>query len=350
MLAAYLSGHGYGHMVRLCEVLRRVRELAPELPMEVAGVVPEALVRGEVGDPLEFRSESFDVGLVQLDALEVDEAATLERCRAFEMAWDEQADREAARLRARGARLVLADIPALPFDAAARAQVPAVGLANFSWSWIYTHLSARIPGLEESARRAASAYRNAELLLELPFAGDLSEFPRRERVGLVARRVLVGRAEARRRLGLPSGPVALLSFGGLGLLGLRAETLEPDPDVHYLLPGQLSEERLRALELRYPDVVAAVDVVVTKPGYGIVTDAIAGGTRMVYTERGDFPEYPILVREMSAYLACVHLPSRELRAGRLRAAVHHVLSLPMPERPDLDGAGRAARRILDLLG
>ena len=350
MLAAYLSGHGFGHMVRLCEVLRRVRELFPRLPIEVAGVVPEPLVREEVADPLEVRTEPFDVGLVQRDALEVDEAATLERCRAFDLSWDDRADREADRLRLRGARLVLSDIPALPFDAAARAGVPAIGLANFSWSFIYTHLSRRIAGLEESARRAARAYRSAELLLELPFACDLSEFPRRERVGFVARRARLGREEVRRRLGLPSGPVALFSFGGSGLPWLRAEMLEPDLEVHYLLPGELPEGRLRALELRFPDVVGAVDVVVTKPGYGIVTDAIAAGTRMVYTERGDFPEYPILVREMPTYLACVHIPGPELRAGRVRAAIHRVLSQAMPRPPDLEGADRAARRIRDLLG
>jgi hypothetical protein len=350
VLAAYVSGHGFGHLVRLCEVLRRVRALAPELPIEVTGTVPAALVRGEVPGPLTLRAEACDVGLVQRDALEIDEPATLERCRAFDQGWEALAAREAGVLRARGARLVLADVPALPFDAAARAGVPAVGMGNFSWDWIYAHLARRLPGLAAAAERAARAYRHAALFLELPFAGDLSVFPRREPVGFVARRPRVERAEVRRRLGLPGGPVALVSFGGVGLPALRPGGLEPDPDVHYLFPEELSEERLRGLGLRYPDVVGAADVVVTKPGYGIVTDAIGGGARLVYTERGDFPEYPIMVREMPAYLPCVHLPMAELRAGRLRAAVHRALALPPVAPPDLGGAERAARRILELLG
>lgn len=350
MLAAYVSGHGFGHLVRLCEVLRRVRELAPGLPIEVTGAVPPLLVQREVPAPLSLRAEACDVGLVQRDALEVDGAATLERCRVFDLGWEERADREAAHLRASGARLVLADVPALAFEAAGRAGVPAFGLANFSWSWIYQHLAAKLPGLAASAERAAGAYRTAELLLELPFAGGLSVFPRREAVGFVARRARVGREEVRRRLGLPAGPVALLSFGGIGLSALRDVALEPDPDVHYLHPEELFEERLMTLDLRYPDVVAAVDVVVTKPGYGIVTDAIAGGTRIVYTDRADFPEYEILAREMPAHVACVHLPSAELRGGRLRSAVHRALSLPMPPPPDLGGADRAARRLVERLG
>ncbi len=350
MIAAYVSGHGFGHLVRLCEVLREVRALAPELPILVTGTVPEALVRREVPGPIELRAEACDAGLAQRDALEIDEPATVARCRAFDARWEAVAAREAELLRARATRLVLADVPALAFDAAARAGVPAVGLGNFSWDWIYAHLARRLPELAASAARAARAYRGAELMLELPFAGDLSVFPRREKVGFVARAPRVARAEVRRRLGLSESLVALLSFGGVGLPALRPGRLEPDPDVRYVFPEELTEGRLAALDLRYADVVGAVDVVVTKPGYGIVTDAIAGGARLVYTDRGDFPEYPIMVREMPAYLPCVHLRSEDVRAGRLRTAVHEVLELPAVRRPDLGGAGRAARRVLELLG
>jgi hypothetical protein len=350
VLAAYVSGHGFGHLVRLCEVLRRLRALRPELPIALVGAVPGALVRRDVAGPLELRPQACDVGLAQRDALEIDEQATLERCRALEAGWEARVEVEAAFLRDRGARLVLADVPALAFDAAARAGVPAVGLANFSWDWIYAHLARRLPALQQSAARAAAAYAKAELLLELPFAGDLSAFRRRERVGFVARRPEATGAEVRRRLGWPAGPVALVSFGGLGLPGLRKEALEDDPDVRYVFPEELAEDRLTAAGVRYPDVVAAADVVVTKPGYGIVTDAIAGATRLVYTDRGDFPEYPILVREMAPWVASVYLPSSELREGRIREPVRRALSLPIPPPPDLGGGDRAAARVLELLG
>jgi hypothetical protein len=108
--------------------------------------------------------------------------------------------------------------------------------------------------------------------------------------------------------------------------------------------------RLPELGLTYPDVVRAVDVVVSKPGYGIVSDAIAAGTRLVYTERGDFPEYPILVREMAPLLACEHVSNQDLLDGRIEAPVRRVLARPVPPPPDLDGAARGAARILALLG
>ena len=348
MLVAYATGHGFGHMTRLCEVLRAVRERAPSLPITFVGTLPERLVRRAVPGPLAFRAVATDVGLVQRDALEIDEPASAARCAALDATWDERVAVEVDFLRSSGARLVVADIPALPFDAAARAGVPAVGMSNFSWDWIYRHLSGRQPAFAPSAGRAARAYGNAALLLELPFAGDLSAFREREQVGFVARRPRVERADARRRLGLDDRPAVLVSFGGIGLPGLTPAVLVREAGFRFLYPEDLETDRLDALGLHYPDVVGSVDAVVTKPGYGIVTDAIAAGTRLVYTERGDFPEYPIMVAEMAQHLACVHVGNEDLRAGRIGDAIRSVLTRTMPPKPDLEGAARAAERLLSL--
>ena len=88
---------------------------------------------------------------------------------------------------------------------------------------------------------------------------------------------------------------------------------------------------------------------VSKPGYGIVTDCIGAGTRLVYTPRGDFPEYPILTAEMPRYLPCVAVDNVALRRGDLGAALADCLAQPFPPQPDLGGAARAAERLL-LLG
>ncbi|HET8539707.1 MAG TPA: hypothetical protein VFL83_07530 [Anaeromyxobacter sp.] len=350
MLAAYVSGHGFGHAVRLCEVLRAIRARSPGLAIAVTGAVPGWLVRRDVPGPVEVRGVACDVGLVQKDALRIDEAETAARCRAFEAGWEERVASEAAFLRARGARAVLADVPALAFAAAARAGVPALGLANFSWDWIYRHLAARQPSLAASARRAAEAYATASVLLELPFAGDLRAFPRRAPVGLVARRPRLARGEARRRLGLGGAPVVLVSFGGVGVPGLAPDALRGAGGYRFLFPEELGQERLAALGLGYQDVVHAADVVLSKPGYGIVSDAIAAGTRLVYTERGDFPEYDVLVAEMPRHLACVHVSNADLARGRLAGPVARVLATPVPPPPDLGGAERAAERVLAAVG
>jgi L-arabinokinase len=358
MIAVYVSGHGFGHSTRTAEVLRQVRKRAPDLQITVTTSAPAFLFEGVVAPPLKTRHLECDVALVQKDALRIDEAATAARCREFAAGWDDLVASEAAWLKSAGARLVLADIPPLAFAAAAAAGLPSVGLSNFSWDWIYGHLAAREPALGEAAALARDAYAGAELLLRLPFAGDLSVFARIEDVPLVARRPATPKHQARRCLGLGDEPVILLSFGGLGLPAIDLGAYGALEAYRFVLTGYsgnqpapanlrlLDSRDLEAAGLAYVDLVGAVDVVVTKPGYGIVTDCIGAGTRMVYTDRGDFPEYPILSEEMEQYIPAVFANNDEICHGRLGPALDRVRAIPLPQRPRMDGAEVAAALLL----
>ncbi|HXY38951.1 MAG TPA: hypothetical protein VEQ10_04730 [Vicinamibacteria bacterium] len=358
MLAVYVSGHGFGHATRTAEVLRVLRQLAPSLPIAVSTAAPAFLFEEVIGPPLAVRRVAADVGLVQKDALVIDEEATAAAWRAYRIGWDELVEAEARWLSQEGAALVLGDIPPLAFAAAASAGVPAVALGNFSWDWIYGHLARRHSALEPAAAWARAAYGDADLLLRLPFAGDLTAFRRIEDLPMVARRPAVARTEARGRLGLAPRPAVLLSFGGIGLPGLRAASFA-DPRFQFLVTGleagdgagprSLEAATLRACGLGYADLVGAVDVVLTKPGYGMVSDCIGAGTRLVYTERGDFPEYPVMVQEMPRYLPAVHVANASLRDGRVGPALEEVLALPWPDPPRLDGARVAAKLLLERL-
>lgn len=366
MLVAYVSGHGFGHATRTAELLRALRQLDPGLPLHVVGAVPPELFEGVVAGPLRVRRLACDVGLVQRDALTIDLAATAAAWAGFARGFDALVRREATLLRQARTRLVLGDVPPLAFAAAAEAGVPSVALANFSWDWIYRHYAPRLPALAEAADACAAAYARCDLLLRLPFAGDLSVFPNIEDVPLLARRPRVGRADVRRRLGLSLGRLVLISFGGIGVPGLDPGVLAALPDLHFFLVGEtpgaaaplrlpanvtfVPRARLAEAGLGYPDLVGAADALVTKPGYGIVSDAIGAGTGIVYTDRGDFPEYPILVEAIERWLPSAHISNADLLAGRWRAPLERVLGTPAPEPPRTDGAAVAARRLLERAG
>jgi L-arabinokinase len=361
MLAVYVSGHGFGHSTRTAEVLRAVRGRDPRLPITVCTSTPGFLFEGIVAPPLALRRVECDVGLVQKDALVIDEEGTAAAWLEFARGWDALVAGEAAWLERSGARLVLGDIPPLAFAAGAQAGLRSVGLSNFSWDWIYGHLGGRHPALAEASAHCREVYRRADLLLRLPFAGNLAAFRCIEDIPLVVRKPPTARAEARRRLGLDDRPAVLLSFGGLGLPGLQPAAFGSLAGYQLLLTGRAGDGRLpsnlrrldgEALDtvgLSYPDLVGAADVVVTKPGYGIVADCIGAGTRLVYTDRGDFPEYPIMIAEMPRYLPAVFASNDEVREGRLGRAIEGVLAMPFPDPPRTDGADVAAERLLGLL-
>src|SRR2546426_3593277 len=128
MLVAYVSGHGYGHATRVGEVLRAVREQAPDLALAVVTAAPEKLFRDAVPGPFLFRSLECDVGLAQKGPLVIDEEGTARRWREFAAGRAARAaggTRRPRRLRAPGG---LRALPPPPLEAAPPTPPPPGGL------------------------------------------------------------------------------------------------------------------------------------------------------------------------------------------------------------------------------
>lgn len=363
----YVSGHGFGHASRVIEVLNALGARRPSVRPAVRTAAARWLFDLTMRGPFEYTAVECDTGVVQIDGLRLDEAATVRRARAFMQTFAARADVEARALRRLGARLVLFDIPALGSAAAARAGVPSVALGNFSWDWAY----AAYAGAGDVARAVAAAYTPTALALRLPMSAGFGAFARIEDVPFIARRSTRSAAETRAALGLaPDARVVLTSFGGHGVVEMNLDALAALEGYTLLVSSRIpfgpggtcprtgrrgslvafDEAALYARGLRYEDVVAAADVVVTKPGYGIIAECIANDTALVYTSRGRFPEYEVLVAEMPRYLRCQYLPQADFFAGRWREALDAALALPPPpERPAVDGADVVADRVLSML-
>ncbi len=259
-------------------------------------------------------------------------------------------------------QLVVSDAPPLACAAAALAGIPSIVVSNFTWDWIYEGYAAtfasRAPHVLPTIR---AAYSSASEAWRLPLHGGFATISKVTDLPYVARHAQHPRQEVLDALGVPANrPVALSSFGGYGVRDFDPSSLDcldrwtvvitgrgPAPQD---LPSGLvfvDEAKIYESGVRYEDLVAAVDVVVTKPGYGIVSECIANHTAMLYTSRGHFVEYDVMVREMPSALRCRYLDQESLLAGRWREALDALLdSPPPPLRPATDGAVVAAVEIL----
>ena len=187
----------------------------------------------------------------------------------------------------------------------------------------------------------AAAYSSAARALRLPlFGGFRSVAAVTEDVPFIARRSTRDPADTRRALGIaPSQCFALSSVGGFGVVlpydrlaasGLTVMALSRHPP-----PG-----------LKYEDLVAAADLVVSKPGYGIVSECVANRTPFLYTSRGRFAEYEVMLAELPRLLRCRYIRQEDLLAGNWRGAIEALLKQEdPPERVRVDGASVAASAI-----
>ncbi len=352
----YITPHGFGHAVRSLEIIRNLMVIAPSLHVVAVSDIPSFLIEENVGFMLPYRRKQVDIGLVQLDSLRFDLDATWSRLEALRSEHDKLIKEETAFLASVGATAVVSDIAFLPFHAAKILGIPGIGIGNFTWDWVYSYYARSDPKWTPLVEWIRSGYRKAELFLQLPMHGDCSVFERIEPVPLVARHARLSREEARQSLGVTMEQRAyLIAFASLDLDRQAQARLEAIEDAAFLFKQPLhfhfrNGVSLDSHGLSYADVVGAVNAVITKPGYGIVSDCLAHRTPMIYCDRGDFPEYPILVEAMEAHLPTVYMPSKDLVEGRWEAAVQSIPAAPSPERPiRTDGARVCAERILRLL-
>jgi UDP:flavonoid glycosyltransferase YjiC (YdhE family) len=103
-------------------------------------------------------------------------------------------------------------------------------------------------------------------------------------------------------------------------------------------------------EFPFCDVLASCDAVLTKPGFGIVSECVVNRKPVVYAERPEWPETAPLVEGIHRYGRGASLTLDRLYAGDVRGALDAAVAAPPPpEIAPAGGAEIAARRIRSFL-
>ena len=357
VVAMAVSGHGFGHAVRCAEV---ARVLIDEFGVRtlVRTDAPAWLFPAQA-EHLPSPGWPLDVGVAQHDGLDLDIDETRRRWDAFAQDFHARADAEAKLLQTHGADLLVGDIPPLAFAAAAHANIPSLALGNFGWDWIY----AAWADFDQAIAAVRTGYHEADGLLRLPLhSNDLDAFcafKSIEDVPLIGRRARRPRRDVRAELGLnQEARVVLLSFGGFAAHGLNIQSLGQWTDYLFVVTPPMSTSLkhrpanvvvLQTTPRDFVSLLGACDVVVTKPGYGIVADCLANRVAVLFTDRGPFREYDVLAEALPRMGRAAFIPRAELLAGRLGPHLDALVTsrAAWTEQP-MDGARCVARRVLEL--
>ena len=369
-IAWYITGHGFGHASREIEIINTLRRRRPDQPIVIRTAAKRWIFDLTLESAVDIEAAETDTGIAQIDSLRLDEAETLRRAAGFYATFAQRVQSEARYLRELGAGLVIGDIPPLAFAAASEAGIPSIAIGNFTWDWIYEGYDPEEKGMADLVPLIRDATARATEFVRLPMWGgfEMASPERTVDVPLVARRSSRDPRETRRQLGLPlEKKLVLLSFGGHGLQGLSPDAFQGFGDEYVaVLTGHLEmsgaakasgrpvvefdEQTLYDAGWRYEDLVAAVDVVATKPGYGIIAECAANNTALLYTSRGHFVEYEVLVQEMPGFVRSQYIPQEALFAGEWVPYLDELLAQDHPQPADVSGAAHAADLIVARLG
>ena len=351
-----ITSHGLGHLTRSLAVMEALASIRPSCRIHASTTIASPWIREQVGFPLTWRRQDYEPGALQRNCFEVDVPATLAAYREFERQWQERLEREYEFLRANAIDAVVSDISALAVGAAGELGLPAVGVSNFTWDWI---LEPWCPAEDAPlVERLRDSYARGTCQLRLPFGPDSSSFPASEPAPLISRRALRPPEEVRRRLEIGCGRIAVVCPGGW--------TADEWPEIH-ARPGDFQLVTVGDLPvtttaphrrlghdlpagITMPDLVAAADVVLGKPGYGLASECLTHRAPFAMLERPDFRETPYLIAEMQRSGRCSVSSLEAFFAGEWEPMLEAALTEGSDWREiEPDPAKRVAERILAII-
>jgi hypothetical protein len=356
-IAYYISAHGYGHGTRACSIIKAIQQNYSRICVHVVSGLPASFLGNRIGAfRAPIRSESFDTGMVQIDSIRVDVKATLAKVERQYSQRKTRISQEVAFLKENDIGLIVVDIPAMPIEAAATLGIPCVAIGNFAWDWIYSAYMSLDPRWKSIVEIFREEYAQTDLLLRLPFCEAMSAFSHIEDIPLVASPGTCRREEIARLTGCnPKKNWILLSFTTLewndpALAGV--EQLE-EYEFFTVTPLVWQRRNIHALDresVDFSSVVASVDAVISKPGFGILSDCVVNRKPLIYADRSDFAEYAVLETAIRKYLKHIHIPAADLYRGNLRSSLENIWESPNPVETLLSGGDEvAAHRIMQFL-
>jgi hypothetical protein len=114
-----------------------------------------------------------------------------------------------------------------------------------------------------------------------------------------------------------------------------------------ILPGYTRIHSTEMLPFSFKTLLASVDVIMTKPGYGTIVEAVALQQPVVYVRRYNFADEPPLVDYLHRYGRGVELSIDDFTQGRWQSTLLQALASPVPSLPPPPtGAAEAAEVIV----
>ncbi len=353
-----ISGHGYGHAAQVVPVLNALGTLVPDLTVVLRTTVPASFFRDRLTVQWKHSPEQQDVGCIQDGPLKIDIDATWAAYQHFHETWEARLSSEVAAMQAASPSLVIADTPYLAIEAGSRAQIPTVALANFTWDLVlkeYGHASSHAH--QQLIEYIRGCYAKVDMALRITPAPSINAFSSMIDIGPIADPATPERNRLASALALaPDERIVLVGFGGIPLTSLPLKQMEQLRPYRFLIDGPAPSgysriHSTKALPFSFKTLLASVDVIMTKPGYGTVVEAVALQQPIVYVRRFNFADEPPLVDYLHRYGRSVELSIDDFTQGCWEPALRQALTAPaalLP--PPSTGATEAAKAIVRAWG
>lgn len=334
-------------------ILNYVLRCRPRLKLTIRTTVPLDWLAERIEGSFDFVQQS-DFGMAMVDARRVLPDKSLENYCNIHADWPVKMAAATEQLAALKPTLLLSNITYTSLVAANRLGVPAIAFGPLNWADIFQHYCIHLPGAQNIWTQIVDSYAAAEIFLQtVPFM-PMPSIHNGRAVGPVAQIGRDRKLELRQRLDLANDVLLVLVV----LRGIQTKfSISSWPKLNGMRvlvgPGEEFSHPdvtpTAGLDFPFIDLVRSCDLLITKPGYGLITEAACNGTPVLLLPWEDWPETEGLKDWLGRNGRMLMLTDEKLREGDFLAEVKKILAMPTSPMPDPSGVAEVAELIATYL-
>ena len=336
-LLVCISSHGYGHFAMTSPILNELNKRS-SLKLTVRCELPESLIRSRISGEFEIISESSDFGMVMNNSLDVDLQKTENAYKKLHDDFSQAITEEKEKLLAIQADLIIANIPYLTVAAAHEAGIPVIAYCSLNWAEIFqSYFDGEFSDAKKILDEMNAAYNLADRFVCPEPSMAMPGLNNIQNIGPVAKIARNSRQSINQQFSLTDDSRLVLIAPGGVLTPVPVNDWPVIPSVTWITAWSYESTRndiisAGNIDLVFSDLLASCDAVITKPGYGTVTEAACNGIPALYVLRGDWAEEPFLEQWWCDHGTVLKISRDDFFSGNLGRHLSKLWDLP-PSKP-----------------
>ncbi|WP_179884108.1 glycosyltransferase family protein [Priestia megaterium] len=320
-IAYYISDYGYGHATRSTAIIRELLKQNETMQVIIChSFALDFLQQSFRHEPrVTFREVAIDVGYVlKENSLEPDAKRLNNNVSYYVSEFSTKLNQEMCFMKEKNVSFVISDISPLGISSAAALNIPSLGLSNFTWYTAYEGLIE-----EQLLSFLHEQYKQMTYYFSLACSNEPHwGIEEHQRVGFYSRKIDDYEVQHIRKKIDPEGNSHIIYFG-LGMkvdIGTLSElAIWQSPNCKFIVSSNVNVNHpnvyhipTNAVETQY--YVAAADLVLTKAGWGTVSEAVCAGVPLLITNRSSMKEDRHTIDYLVRHQLCDLIEWKELES------------------------------------
>ena len=284
----YISEHGLGHLTRSVAL---IRELQNETEIMIRNS-NESFLKKSLPSISTFSGQTDQGPIISDNSVSIDWKKTLLSINDWYSNFNYNLKQESALIKKLQPDLIISDISPIPLYASKKLGIQSIAISNFTWLDIFSKFeNFNLDLLKES-------YQNSSFCIQLSLSTSMNIFKQKKQVGILCKLFSEQKTSIRKKLNIDESKflifinlpkfynIILKNFENFQVISTGAKTTSKNTMfIEPWIEGQ--------------NLINASDLVITKCGYGMISECLTAGTPFKLIADDLHPEHNAMLKYLS---------------------------------------------------